>query len=218
MKFSRTLIAFFLLIGACATLWHRASAITALHPTIRLTDSADSIFIRLAWSPVKDARGDTVAHYIASITDSGNEIASTETRDTVFIASVPKIPGNSHAFRGSVYAVDIRGNKGAMATSDVILVAVPDPGPPAPSIRLDTIPLALEPRVDSVRMYFPEGNFDSEGNLVMVIGDTIQGCAVGFLNGQMVRPTIWPEKCQDHTLPAMLYRPFTGSVKVRQAE
>ena len=84
----RRLAAFLIVLLGCATLAIRAHATTSLGLSLHVTDSADSIFVRLTWSPVRDARGDTVAEYVAAIRDGEVLLGSTRTRDTTYVVAV----------------------------------------------------------------------------------------------------------------------------------
>ena len=210
--------AFVTVLVACATLALHVSASSALRPDLFITDAQDSVIAVLSWSPVRDARGDNVAYYVPSLTNNGITIASEQTTDTIFRVAIEKIPGDTMRLVGSVYAVDIRGRQGATAETSPFIVIVPDPGPPAPEIRLDTIPsLAWEPQVDSVRMFFPAGNFRGD-TLVVTVGDTLQACVVAWKAGQSFRPSNQASVCLDNTFPAMLYRRHEGIIRISEAE
>lgn len=184
-----------LLIG-CATLATRyATAADGLRPALRISLDEDSIRVRLAWSPVRDARGDEVARYVATLTDSGEVVATGETTDTTWTAALPRVPGDTLRLRGEVYAVDIRGTRGAVGRSSTTTIAVPDPGPPAPDVRLDTIPIAMSGYVDSLRVFFPAAEVDEGGTIRLAIGESVQGCVVAWYREVAFRPMDQAAEC-----------------------
>lgn len=214
----RKIIALVAVVVGCATLGLRAVAEDALSPIMTVIDAEDSVHVRLSWKPVRDARGDAVQHYVASVLDRGVIVASGTTTDTVFSAALQKIAGDTMQLVGEVYAVDVRGRDGAVGRTPTFTVIVPDPGPPAPEVRLDTIPLASAPQIDSMRMFFPVGEFDGQGRVALEIGDTLQGCVIAWRSGVAFRPTNQASICLESTFPAMLYRPMLNGAVVRQAE
>lgn len=213
----KSLWAFMIILVACATLALHVSASSALRPDLTLTDAQDSVIAHLSWSPVRDARGDDVAYYVPSLTNNGVVIASEQTTDTILRVAIEKIPGDTMRLTGSVYAVDVRGRQGATSETSPLIIIVPDPGPPAPEIRLDTIPLAWGAPVDSISMFFPAGNFRGD-TLIMTVGDTLQACIVAWRAEQSFRPSNQAPVCLDNTFPAMLYRRHTGVIRISEAE
>lgn len=184
-----------LLLVGCATIVTRyATAAAAMRPDLTVTLDEDSVRVRLSWSPVRDARGDAVARYVATLTDHGQVVATGETTDTTWTAALPRIAGDSLVLAGEVYAIDVRGNRGAVGMSAPVTVVVPDPGPPAPTVRLDTIPLALGGVYDSLRMYFPAGRLE-DGVLYLDVGESVQGCVIAWRGGSATRPMNQPAEC-----------------------
>lgn len=131
-----------IVVAACATIARAVAGNAPMYPELDVAMSEDSVVGVLSWSPVLDRRGDAVSRYEYVITNLDVPVAAGSTTDTVARFAIAKVPGDSMVLRGEVYAVDVRGNEGARGRTPPLVVHVPDPGPVAPDVRLDTVALA----------------------------------------------------------------------------
>lgn len=175
----------------------------------------DTAHVVLRWTAVPDRRGDPVQRYEWAVRNFGVIAASGSTTDTIAYAAIAKVPGDSMVLVGEVLAVDTRGTRGALATTAPLVVHVPDPGPIAPQIQIDTVPVAPGGlSLDSIRIYAPSGELEADGTLTLVVGDSVQLCAMGFAEGRAFVLDGQPAACTGTgglgLLRPRIFSPMTG--------
>ena len=174
---------------ACATIAAYPSADSS--PRLSLSATAceaptDTTVVTVSWDIVSDRRGNPVAFYEWRLNEEpATLVAGDSTQGTDAQAPIlcPQY-GDTARYYAEVWAVDTRGNAGARGRSATLALFTPDPGPEAPTVRIDTIAVGTGEGADSLTLVFVDAEvagvadryYSSGGHLN--IGDVMQGCPV----------------------------------------
>lgn len=169
--------------AALAVPLHAAPRPKTPRPTITvLAGTADSVFVRIAYGPVTDAKGNPIARYLTQVRVSGSgTILAADS--TTFLADTLRIArpavGDSLLIVAAVAARDTRGTLGFYGLSaPFVAKGKPWTPPPAPPVTGDTVAI-----LDSLQVFALSARPDSAGYYTLKVGETLQLCALEYFHG-----------------------------------